>query len=375
MPDQAFNNTFCIIAARMNDQQRNASIQYLKDHSYTMAHVCPMIDGKFPDVQAMRMWLQKVRAAGLATCLWFMKGNSGDESGRSEDAFNEVIKQNIDSFGDLADAYCIGIEVDEYKWGADRVARHCDFVRKTGGKKVAVHTAAREASAYFGGADIAFLQYGFGTNAGDVAAYTKQIIAKFPGKAVVAMEYAKNGDSDAARALGEAAMNAGAIGFGNGGTTVAISLARQRAIATQTGAPPVPGPPATEPIDASLPRGFYKHGSLPALDKMQVVQAVRSAHVDSKNVTLDYDGRPVGDPAHFAFAWQENAAWFWCDFEWCLNGAKSHNWSDNLVAPPGICTEPNGTQHTPRSGIRVYAFLCDKDLKTRTNIVDAGVVP
>lgn len=381
MPDQKFENTFCIAnqTARSNglrtmtDEMRTAAIRYLVSNGYTMAHVCPAIDGPGYEGALVRKWLEKIRAAGLQVCLWFDGGNNKfGQRDWNEARFNEVIQRAVTICDDLVDVYCIGIEVDEYRWGADRVARHVKFAQQLAKKPVAVHTGGRLPE-YFAAADVAFLQYGFGTNTADISAYTRQIMAM--GKKVVAMEYHRDGATAAAKAMGEAAMKAGAIGFGNGGTVEATKLARERALVDLVPAP-VPSPVPSTGYDGSA-QGFYKGSRLPLLGTLPVRNILRGARIEGKMLTLDYDGQPFGAAAMFVAAWQEaDGRWFWCPFEWCLNGNKRHEWVSNLYPKSaderGICEEP-GTRkvHFPPSGAAVWCGLgrCDgKNARTVSEI-------
>ena len=136
-----------------------------------------------------------------------------------------------------------------------------------------------------------------------------------------------------------------------------------------------PAPSPVTPYASAV--GYYKGSALATLGAMPVTNCVRSGKIDSRNITVDYDGQPFGSQAHFVMAWQEGGAWYWCPFEWCLNGAKVHNWSDNMLPGPGksgICTEHNGTAHYPRPGARIYGGLCDENRAKVTNLVDCGTI-
>lgn len=139
---------------------------------------------------------------------------------------------------------------------------------------------------------------------------------------------------------------------------------------------------AVDAINPELPRGFKKGVALKSLASMKVVPAMRSASIGPRDLRVSYDGRPFGDAANFGLAWQESGAWYWCPFEWCLNGDTSQNWVANLVPvlgnkdKPGICKEgKNGPAHYPKSGTSCFAFLLDEHNTARTNIVPAGSVP
>ena len=68
---------------------------------------------------------------------------------------------------------------------------------------------------YYANADYVYLQTGWDKTPAEITAMVKQAIA-VTGKPVVASEYAKESRSAAARALGDAACLAGAVGTGNG---------------------------------------------------------------------------------------------------------------------------------------------------------------
>ena len=72
-------------------------------------------------------------------------------------------------------------------------------------------------TAYYTNADYVFLQTGWNRTPAEITAMVKQAMV-VTGKPVVASEYAKESRTPAARALGNAACLAGAIGTGNGRT-------------------------------------------------------------------------------------------------------------------------------------------------------------
>jgi hypothetical protein len=114
-------------------------------------------------------------------------------------------------------SYSLGIEVDEY-WDLTQATAVGELMQGLTSKRIAVHQLQGRWS-YCAGqdwCDYMILQYGFGLDEDEIQAMTREAIAAL-GKPVVAGEYAIDVSERVSRRLGDAALGAGAAGFGNGG--------------------------------------------------------------------------------------------------------------------------------------------------------------
>lgn len=219
---------------RNSDAEREEVISDLKAQGYTVAYVgcaMPAKTGKTEYVYSVsspydkatwRKWLQKLKDAGIQPILWMHGGNYPALFRWSEDTFNAHQKRVHMDLGDLALEYVQGIEVNESGWGVDRVGRHVTFLKNLSGKRVGVHTGSYDQEEYAAKADVFYVQYGFGKTANDIARITADVIRKLGSKRVIAAEYHLHGDTNEAKAMGDAAIAAGAQGVGNGCTKEGI---------------------------------------------------------------------------------------------------------------------------------------------------------
>jgi hypothetical protein len=167
---------------------------------------------------AFRSLLREIRQAGLLPVVWLNPDDSPVNAGRSVEALKARLNTLVPVIDDLVSSYVLGLELNEYLSfdESNRLGQHLNGLTT---KKIAVHqTAGRWDYCRPGWCDYMLLQYGFGKSAAFVADMTKRAINALD-KPVVAGEYnlSKTGEANA-RKLGDAAMQAGAIGFGNGGT-------------------------------------------------------------------------------------------------------------------------------------------------------------
>ena len=173
-----------------------------------------------PDWEAQ---LDTLNALGLKSVMWLTPDDSPDITRQSTAAqaahFSEVVRR----FDSRVSGYVACLECDEY-WDAATVQALVAHLKTITNKPVGVHLTSgigghKGNMAYYANADYVFLQTGWNKTPAQVAAMVKQTMA-VTGKPVVASEYAQESRSAAARALGDAACAAGAIGTGNGRSIV-----------------------------------------------------------------------------------------------------------------------------------------------------------
>jgi hypothetical protein len=163
--------------------------------------------------------LNVLNASGLKPVMWLTPDDSREITVQSIAAqqahFNEVVRR----FDDKVTGYVACLECDEY-WSPAMVNALVIHLKSITDKPVGVHLTSgigghKGKNEYYANADYVFLQTGWDKTPAQVAAMVKQAMA-VTGKPVVASEYAKESRTPAARALGNAACQAGAIGTGNG---------------------------------------------------------------------------------------------------------------------------------------------------------------
>jgi hypothetical protein len=160
--------------------------------------------------------LDGLNNSGLKPVLWLTPDDSPSISGQNlqaqKDHFNWVVK-NFDS---KVTGYVTCLECDEY-WSAETVNALVLHLKTITTKPIGVHLTPGVKKEYYANADYVFLQIGFNKSAAEVAAMVKDAMAQ-TGLPVIASEYDKESRSPQAKALGDAACAAGAVGTGNGRT-------------------------------------------------------------------------------------------------------------------------------------------------------------
>ena len=178
---------------------------------YNLGQISPQ-----PDWEAR---LDELNAAGLKPVLWLTPDDSPSIVNQSMDAQKAHFSNMVNRFDSRVTGYVTCLECDEY-WSAAQVQALVAHLKSKTNKPVGVHLTPSFKPEYFANADYIFLQTGFGKTAEQVKALVAHAIA-VTGKPVVASEYAHESRSANARALGDAACAAGAIGTGNGRSVVA----------------------------------------------------------------------------------------------------------------------------------------------------------
>jgi hypothetical protein len=164
-----------------------------------------------PDWEAK---LDELNNMGLKPVLWLTPDDSPSIVNQSLDAQKAHFSNMVARFDSRVTGYVTCLECDEY-WSAAQVQALVAHLKSQTNKPVGVHMTPSFNAEYFANADYVFLQTGFNKTPEQVKAMVAHAIA-VTGKPVVASEYHLESRSATARALGDAACAAGAIGTGNG---------------------------------------------------------------------------------------------------------------------------------------------------------------
>jgi hypothetical protein len=167
--------------------------------------------------------LDEIRQAGLLPVVWLNPDDAPVNKARSVTEHKARLNALIPVIDSDVSSYVLGLELNEY-WSfttTDTLGKHLSGLTQ---KKIAVHQTkgrwdyCQKAS----WCDYMVLQYGFGKTPETIAKMTRQALSALR-RPVVAGEYNRIGESeDNGRERGDAAMRAGAVGFGNGGSTTAM---------------------------------------------------------------------------------------------------------------------------------------------------------
>ena len=163
--------------------------------------------------------LDELNNIGLKPVLWLTPDDSKSITKQSMATQQAHFSEMVRRFDSKVTGYVACLECDEY-WSPAQVQTLVAHLKTKTDKPVGVHLTSgigghKGNTAYYANADYVFLQFGWNKTPAQVAAMVKQAIA-VTGKPVVASEYAIESRTAAARALGDAACQAGAIGTGNG---------------------------------------------------------------------------------------------------------------------------------------------------------------
>lgn len=206
---------------------RQACRAAIEQRGYTHHYVSITSDQKdfFSDANTFEALLKELVDAGIEPVV-FLTSDTGPWKDKSLSAIKSDLSAFIPKIDGLANSYVLGIEIDEY-WSASEANEIGEHLHTLTRKEVAAHQLAGKWSYCkdYGWCDYMVLQYGFGKTPAQIAETTQDAIAAL-GKPVVAGEYNIAGSESTSRSLGNAALSAGAAGFGNGAgeMTAATSL-------------------------------------------------------------------------------------------------------------------------------------------------------
>jgi hypothetical protein len=262
---------------------REACRTAIEQRGYTHHYVSITSDKKdfFSDASTFEARLKELVDAGIEPVV-FLTSDTGPWKDKSLDAIEADLSAFIPKIDGLVNSYVLGIEIDEY-WSAreaDEIGKHLHALTT---KKVAAHQLPGKWS-YCKGYDwcsYMVLQYGFGKTPEQIAETTRDAMAAL-GKPVIAGEYNISGDESTSRSLGNAAVSAGAAGFGNGaGQMTAPSSPPQIALDwVSTGRAYELGHAEVGNVQPYVDRSFTITALSPALDGLPMLRTAN----DDKNV-------------------------------------------------------------------------------------------
>ena len=182
---------------------------------YNLSSISPQ-----PDWEAR---LDELNNIGLKPVLWLTPDDSKNITSQSMAAQKAHFDQIVTRFDSKVTGYVTCLECDEY-WSPAQVQALVAHLKTKTDKPVGVHLTSglgghKGNTAYYTNADYVFLQFGWDKTPAEITAMVKQAMI-VTGKPVVASEYAHESRKVTARALGDAACAAGAIGTGNGRSIV-----------------------------------------------------------------------------------------------------------------------------------------------------------
>jgi hypothetical protein len=157
--------------------------------------------------------LNYIKSLGYKIIFWIRADDSNEMMRQSVVNYKKYHQDIIDNFGSYASGYVIGLESNEYLDAGTEKTLVADMKTRTN-KTVGVHYGTSDrynSRAKASGADIYYRQYGW-VSCSKVASITKSTISAVSPMKVVASEYDRDSDSG----CGAAAIQAGAIGYGNG---------------------------------------------------------------------------------------------------------------------------------------------------------------
>ena len=171
-------------------------------------------------VNWMRDELQKYRARGQRIDFWLMADDSKRISKLPETVQMRYINNAVGAFGDLAAQWCLCLEAQETWPDKGMQKRLIAHLKTLTNQPAFIHYWSYKdwQMAVDAGADGFHAQYGFGLTPATIRAQTLDAAPKVhaAGLRYIAFEYGKDNESDADKARGRAAMEAGADGTGSG---------------------------------------------------------------------------------------------------------------------------------------------------------------
>ena len=204
------------IRARILNAMRARGYTHLYVYAYNEKDYGGPAFDMYGNPEAMRHALKEIIAAGLRPVVWLFPDDADRVHGESESALKGRLSKLVPAIDDLVSSYVLGLELDEY-WSSSKVNALGSHLNGLTQKAIGTHQLPGHYNfAQMGWADYCVYQYGFGKSESQIASATRSVKGAV-GKPVVAGEYEVNSEANAVK-LGNAAVAAGAAGFGNGGT-------------------------------------------------------------------------------------------------------------------------------------------------------------
>lgn len=170
--------------------------------------------------QEYREVLSEIRAAGLLPVVWLAPDDApGLHAQLPPERLMEVWSEFVPAIDDQVSSYVLGLEMDEY-WTREEQSALGRHLRSLTAKPIFVHLQPGlwEPALEEWATGLVY-QYGFDLSVEQIQATTRELRERLSaaGKLFIAGEYSL-ANVETSLELGNAAMEAGAHGFGNGGT-------------------------------------------------------------------------------------------------------------------------------------------------------------
>jgi hypothetical protein len=214
--------------AGLDPAGRAAIRQALRARGYTHAYVYAANEGDYgghvrfdgyDDPSTLRARLQELVDDGLAPVVWLAPDDADAfHAANPPERLRERWAALVPAIDDLVSSYVLGLEGDEY-WTDPEQDALGQGLRALTARPIFVHgTPGRWELGARPWASGVVYQYGFGRSEAEIAARTRELVARLAplGKTLIAGEYAYGVAEAQARQLGSAALRAGASGVGNG---------------------------------------------------------------------------------------------------------------------------------------------------------------
>jgi hypothetical protein len=219
---ECFTQTY----AGLSSSARQSCLRDMQARNYTHMYVYvyneedyggPRFD-YYQDPQGFRSLLQEIRGAGLLPVVFLHPDDAPVNKKRPVEELKSRLDALIPVIDSLVSSYVLGLELDEY-WPfekANQLGQHLNGLTR---KKIAAHQLPGrwDYCQQAGWCDYMILQYGFGKSLEAIADMTREALRDLR-RPVVAGEYNLRGEEDKGQKMGDAAVAAGAVGFGNGGS-------------------------------------------------------------------------------------------------------------------------------------------------------------
>lgn len=178
-------------------------------------------------VELMRSRIMAAKEMGFAVELWGFADDSPSLAKATPEQLRRFYEDCVKYFGDLADSWCLGLEIDEWGkhwwnalWHTPDVLtiRGCADILEATGKPVAIHltTYKHIDLAHKAGVKRLNAQFGWLKSAGEMTSAMKWLDANRGDIEIVATEFNKDSITPLATALATEAMKQGAIGTQTG---------------------------------------------------------------------------------------------------------------------------------------------------------------
>jgi len=203
---------------RASASERTLARQQMKDKGYTHWYLSVSSGSHnfYGNPSGFRTLLEELVNDDIKPIVW-LTSDTGSWKDQLVSSINQSLTNFIPQIDSLANSYVLGIEIDEY-WTlseSNQIGAHLDSLTS---KPLADHQLPGKSDRCTSWCDYLIYQYGFGKTESQIKSMTMAVIDSL-GKPVVAGEYNLDESNEALSIkLGNAAVSAGASGFGNGGT-------------------------------------------------------------------------------------------------------------------------------------------------------------